>query len=109
MTSPFDWKTSGFNIVIPPDHHSKGRRVAGAKLLFKPMTSGSVAVEKLSLDGKVLNRYPSVSSAARDVNRSVAALVFHLAGKSKQCGGFKWRYCANFSTAGRGESAGKAI
>lgn len=108
MTSPFDWKTSGFTVVIPPDHHSKGRRVAGAKLLFNPITQGSVAVEKLTLDGKVLNRYPSISSAARDANRSVTALLLHLAGKSKQCGGFKWRYCPNFSTAGRSEREGKA-
>lgn len=51
------------------------------------------AVDKLNLDGEMIERYHSISAASRaNNNLHIGTIQSVCSGKTKTCGGFKWRY-----------------
>jgi hypothetical protein len=89
MTSPFDWRGTPSQVVIP-DYRSRAHKVhATSRLKIVPGYTRQVA--KCDLDGNVLKVYPSCVSAARDNDISPQNLHNCLRGKSKTAGGFMWK------------------
>ncbi len=51
-----------------------------------------IEIDQFDLSGNYIQTFHSVSEAARTVNRARASIDSCLIGKTKQCGGFIWKY-----------------
>jgi hypothetical protein len=56
------------------------------------MSHNQKTVERLTLDGEVVERYQSLAEAARQGQFSKTSVHHCLMGRAKTSGGFRWRY-----------------
>lgn len=49
-------------------------------------------VEQLSMEGVVLQQFPSLKAASRSIGQHESNLCRAINGARKTCGGFRWRY-----------------
>lgn len=71
---------------LSPEHLASVRKAATRR-----MDKGR-AVQQLNLDGSVVQDFPSVATAARALGISKTGINNCLKGRSKQSGGYRWRY-----------------
>lgn len=78
-----EWMTNKENV----NHGTRNKRISDYK-----MNKGNI-VQKLDLNGKILEIYTSVRQAARMNEKcDQSAIVKCCKGKQKTCGGYLWRY-----------------
>lgn len=71
------------------NYNGKAKR-AGLKLRNNKKTSKKIY--QMNENDEIINEYPSISQASRELNISVQSLCECLRGKQKHCLGYKWKY-----------------
>ena len=54
-------------------------------------------IHQLSIDGKFIREFDSITEAAESINLSLSAMSRVLTGKHKTAGGFMWAYSTDYN------------